>query len=245
MARRLPARRRPRGRAARRRARAPEPRRTAEGGRARPGARLSVARGHRARRPRGLDARPVVGRDPRRVPVGPRHARHEGPDRRRGGRGGVARPQRLAPGPRRAEADLGRRRGDRRPARRQMADRGAARPRARRLARQRGRRAADAVRRPPAVSGLLLREGHVPVHGPRTRAGGARRDPRVRRQRAAQARAGGQQARRAPERVRRHGRAARAARGARRGPVGPAGRRSSASSGSSRGSPRWSTRRCA
>ena len=42
----------------------------------------------------------MVRRDPRRAPVGPRRARHEVPDRRRGRRRGDAGPRRLAPGPR-------------------------------------------------------------------------------------------------------------------------------------------------
>ena len=102
-------------RARRHRARAPEPRRArSRGEEPGPGARLPLARRHRARGRRGLDARPVVGRDPRRLPVGPRRARHEVPDRGRGRRRRAAGPRRLAPGARRAEGLLRRRRGDRR-----------------------------------------------------------------------------------------------------------------------------------
>src|SRR5919112_574842 len=53
-------------------------------------------------------------------------------------------------------------------------------------AREGGRRGPGAIRRPPALPRVLRREGHVQVHGPDARQGGARRDPRLRRQRAAQ-----------------------------------------------------------
>ena len=54
----------------------------------------------------------MVGRDPRRPPVGPRRAGHEVPDGRRGGRGGAAGARGLAPREGRAEGLLRRRRGD-------------------------------------------------------------------------------------------------------------------------------------
>ena len=69
---------------------------------------------------------PWSGDVARRLPVGPRRARHEVADRRGGGRGGHARAQRVAAGARRAEGDLGRRRGGRRLPRRAMAHRAAA-----------------------------------------------------------------------------------------------------------------------
>ena len=96
------------------------------------------------------------------------------PDRRRGRRGGHARAQRLAARARRAEGDLGGRRGGRRPPRRAVADRAAAGRRARGLAAQRGRRDRDAVRRPAAVRRLLRREGHLPLPRARPRRGRAR-----------------------------------------------------------------------
>ena len=55
-------------------------------GRRRAGARLPQPRRHRARRQGGLERRPVGRRDPRRLPLRPRHDRHEEPDGRRGGR---------------------------------------------------------------------------------------------------------------------------------------------------------------
>ena len=109
----------------------------------RPGARLPLARRHRARVARGLVARPVVGRAARRLRVGARRARHEVADRRRGRRRRRAGARGLAAAARRAEDHLGRRRGGRRARRRAVADPGAPGPRALRHAAQRGRRAAS------------------------------------------------------------------------------------------------------
>ena len=211
----------------------------------RAGARLPLARRHRARRRRGLDARPVVGRGPRRLPVGPRRAGHEVPDRRRGGRRRAAGPRRLAPGPRRAEGLLGRRRGDRRHQGRQVAVREPARPRPRRLPAQRGRRHRDAVRRPPPARRLLRGEGHVPLRRARARTGRPRVRARDRRQRAAQARRprSSGSARAAPPTTSPTSRARSCARSA----TTPTTRRapSSASARSTRGWPRCSSRRSA
>ena len=112
--------RRLRGRAAGRRARAPEPRRAAARRRRRPDAVPAVARRHRARDARRLDARPVVGRPRRRLRVGTRRAGHEVPDRGRGRRGAVARARGLAAGARRPARRRRRRRGGRRRARRDV-----------------------------------------------------------------------------------------------------------------------------
>ena len=62
-----------------------------------------------------------------------------------------------------AEGDRGRRRGDRRHARRQVDHREPPGPEPRRLPAQRGRGRADALRRPPALRRLRGREGHVPL----------------------------------------------------------------------------------
>ena len=162
---RLPRGRRPRDRALRgRRAGPAEPRGAARRDARRAGARLPVARRHRARRPGRLAPRPVVGRGPRRLAVGPRRDRHEVPDGGRGGRRRRARARGLAARARRAQVHQRRRRGDGRRAGRAVADRAAAGGRARRLAAQRGRRRGDAVRRPPPLRRLLRREGHVPLH---------------------------------------------------------------------------------
>ena len=105
VARRLPARGGPRGRAGGRRAGSPEPRRAparrGPGRRGRrPGARPAEPHGHRAGQPGRVDPRPVVGRGPRRLLMGPRRDRHEVPDGRRGGRRRHPRPLRLAAGAR-------------------------------------------------------------------------------------------------------------------------------------------------
>ena len=84
----------------------------------RPGARAALARRHRRRRPGRLAPRPVVGRARRGLRVGPRRARHEVADRRRGRGGLLARARGLAPGARRPAGDLGLRRGGRRHRRR-------------------------------------------------------------------------------------------------------------------------------
>ncbi len=167
--------------------RAAEPRRAAARRGRRPGARLPVARRHRARLARGLVARPVVGRAARRLRVGPRRARHEVADRGRGRGRRRAGARGLAAAARRAEDHLGCRRGGRRAGGRAVADPGAAGPRALRHAAQRGRRAADALRRPPPLRRLLRREGHIPLRRARERPRGPRLGARARRQRAAQA----------------------------------------------------------
>ena len=190
---------------------------------ARPHARLPQPRRHRLRRPAGLDARPLVRRRPRRPPVGPRRARHEVPDRRRGGGRRDAGPRGLAPRPRRAEAVQRRRRGGRRRDGRPVAHHAAPGRRPLRLPRQRGRRPRDALRRPPAVRRLLRGEGDVPLRRARPRPGRPRLAAGDRRQRAAEARARARAPRRAPAAVRRHGGAAPLHGGARRGPGRPAG----------------------
>ena len=166
-------------RAARRRARAPEPRRAAARRRAAPTARpdalLSRPRRHGARRPRRVDARPVVGRRRRRLPVGARRARHEVAGRRRDRRGGVAGALGLAPGARRAADRGGRRRGDRRLAGRAVDHRDPPREGPLRPAHQRGRRRGLRVRRPALLRRVLRREGRVPLHGHDRR----RRRPRL------------------------------------------------------------------
>ena len=75
-----------RGRARRRAARAPEPRRAAARARRRPVLVPALARRHGARRRRRLEHDPWARRDRRRLRVGPRRARHEVPDRGRGRR---------------------------------------------------------------------------------------------------------------------------------------------------------------
>ena len=137
-------------------------RNTAGRRRGRAGAGLRLPCGHRAGRLRGLERGPLGRRDPRRLPLRPRHDRHEEPDGRRGRRGGDARAQRRALQGH-AEGDRGRRRGDRRRARRQVDHREPARPVPRRLPAQRGRGRDHAVRRPPPVRRLRGREGHVPL----------------------------------------------------------------------------------
>ena len=140
-------------RARRRVGRAAQPRRAAARRGRRAGARLPVARRHRARR------RPRTGRATRgrasshdgfvwgrgALDMKSQTAAEVGGRRRAGARG-------LAAAARRAEAHLGGRRGGRRRGRRAVADRGAARTSRAATAAQRGRRAADAVRRPPAAT---------------------------------------------------------------------------------------------
>ena len=125
---------------------------------------LPRARRHGARRPGRVDARPVVGRPRRRLPVGARRARHEVAGRRRDRRRGVARALGLAPGARRAADRGGRRRGDRRRAGRAVDHRDAPREGALRPARQRGRRRRVRVRRQAPLRRVLRREGRVPLH---------------------------------------------------------------------------------
>ena len=84
---------------------------------------LPRPRRHGPRRPLGVDARSVVRRGRRRLPLGPRRARHEVPGGRRGGRRRHLGPRRVATGARHAEARVRLRRGDRRRRRRPLADR--------------------------------------------------------------------------------------------------------------------------
>ena len=141
-------------RAARRRARAPEPRRAAARRGAPTGPTLCYL-GHVdtvLADPAEWTPRPVVGRHRRRLPVGPRRARHEVAGGRRDRGRGVAGALGLAPGARRAADRGGRRRGDRRRARRAVDHRDAPREGALRPARQRGRRRGVRVRRAGAAT---------------------------------------------------------------------------------------------
>ena len=87
----------------------------------------------------GVAARPVVRRRGRRLPVGPRRARHEVPGAAEAVAAADAGPRGLAPGARRAEARVRRRRGDRRRRRRPLADQRASGQGPLRHAAQRGR----------------------------------------------------------------------------------------------------------
>ena len=119
--------------------------------------------------PADVDARPLVGRGPRRPRLGPRRDRHEVPGRRRGGRRRAPRALRLASRARRTEDLRGRRRGDRRPARRPVAHPGAPGPRPLRLPAQRGRRHGPALRRASPLRRVLRREGDLPLPHHRAR----------------------------------------------------------------------------
>ena len=232
-------------RAGRRGRRAPESGRAAARRVRRPGARLPLPRRHRARLARGLVARPVVGRAARGLPVGPRRARHEVPDRRRGRGGRAAGAGGLAAAARRAEDHERRRRGGRRPPGRPVPHAAAPRPRPLRLPAQRGRRAGHPLRRPPPVRRLLRREGHLPLRradeGPRR----PRLHPRDGRQRAAQAAAAGRAPGHGARGLRPDRRAARLHERARLRPRRSRRRRCARSARSTSGSRSWSSRRWA
>ena len=145
------------------------------------------ARRHGPGRPVRVDPRSLVGRRRRRLPLGPRRARHEVPGGGGGGRGGDAGPRRLETAKRLPEARVRRRRGDRRRRRRPLAHRHPSRPRPLRHAPQRGRGRRVRVRRQPPLRRVLRREGDLPLQADRAR----RRRPRLaaqdRRERAPQA----------------------------------------------------------
>ncbi len=167
----------------------------------RPHALLPRPRRHGARGPGRLDARPVVGGDRRRLPVGARRARHEVAGRRGDRRGRIARALRLAPGARRSADRGGRGRGDGRLAGRAVDHRDAPREGALRPARQRGRRRGVRVRRHALLRRVLRGEGRVPLHRHHRRRGGPRVDAEHGGERAAEDGARARAPRRSPARA--------------------------------------------
>ena len=150
----------------------------------RPAAVPARPRGHRPRGSERVERRSLVGRSDRRVRLGSRRHRHEGPGGVRGHRGAGAGRGGLAAGGGRAAAGVHQRRGDRRRPRRALAVRAASGAGPLRHGGQRGRRRGDRVRRPPGLRRVRGREGGVPLHAsppraapatPRCRASGTTR----------------------------------------------------------------------
>ena len=175
-----------------------------------PDAVLPRPRRHGARRPGRVDARPVVGRPRRRLPLGARRARHEVAGRGRGRRGGLAGALGLAPGARASCWSW--RSSTRRPAAR-SARSGSPRRHPDKvrcdLLSTRAAAACSNTAGAAPLRGLLRREGRVPLHGHHRRRRRPRLDAGDGRQRAAEDGAAARALRRAPALLRADRRAAR------------------------------------
>ena len=154
--------------AARRRRRPPQSRRGSRRHRRRGAhALLPRPRRHRPRRPLEWKHDPVVRRRRRRLPLGPRRARHEVPGGRGGGRRRDPRPRRLETAERLPQARVRLRRGDRRRRRGPMAHQCAPGPHTLRHAPQRRCRRRIRVGRWPTLRGVLRGEGDLPLQADR------------------------------------------------------------------------------
>ncbi len=143
-----------------------------------------LAHGHRPGESGRVVLQPLVWRRRRRLRPRARRPGHEGSGRDRGRRRGSPGALWLASRARRAQGDRRRRRGARRPPRRQLAVRGAPRQGLRRLRRERGRRGSLRDRGAALLSSLPRREGRLPLHPPRQGPSGPRLGAEPRRQRA-------------------------------------------------------------